>query len=79
MEFYDEELSRTFRQIQQLFIDNEEDEKQRNPDKLFISCGAYLQQMTREVKLMKRGEEKKQWTEIIKFRKDAFKHLQNQG
>lgn len=70
IEFYDEELSRTFRQIQLAQLEGE------NPEKLFISCSAYLGQMSHEIRKMPRGQEKNQWTELLKFRNDALKQLQ---
>lgn len=72
MEFYDEELSRSFRQLQGLLQD---DASSPRLDQLFNSCGAYIQQMNREVQNMK-GEEKKQWKEILGFRAQTFKQLQ---
>ena len=72
MEFYDEELSRTFRQLQELLQD---DASNPRLNQLFNSCGAYIQQMNREVQNMK-GDDKKQWKEIIGFRAETFKQLQ---
>jgi hypothetical protein len=77
IEFYDEELSRTVRQIQQLLLDNADNGcSRRSPDALFVSCRAYLQQMTHEAKHMRHRDEKKQWMEIIQFRSDTLGHLQ---
>lgn len=72
MEFYDEELSRSFRQLQELLQD---DASSPRLDQIFKSCGAYIQQMNREVQSMK-GNEKKQWKEILGFRAQTFKQLQ---
>ena len=74
IEFYDEELSRMIREIQMLQM---EDASSPKLDKLFVSCGAYIQQMTHEARGMQR-QEKGQWLEIIKFRTNTYRHLQNQ-
>eukprot|EP00339_Tiarina_fusa_P007056 CAMPEP_0117022008 /NCGR_PEP_ID=MMETSP0472-20121206/16587_1 /TAXON_ID=693140 ORGANISM="Tiarina fusus, Strain LIS" /NCGR_SAMPLE_ID=MMETSP0472 /ASSEMBLY_ACC=CAM_ASM_000603 /LENGTH=88 /DNA_ID=CAMNT_0004727745 /DNA_START=58 /DNA_END=324 /DNA_ORIENTATION=- len=75
MEFYDEELSRTFRQIQEML-----DKDASNPrlDNLFVTCRMYIQQMKAGCHKMKdRSEQKEQWQEIIKFRSDTFRVLQS--
>ena len=74
IEFYDEELSRMIREIQRMQV---EDASSPELDRLFVSCGAYIQQMNHEAKRMQR-DEKKQWLEIIKFRTNTYRHLQNQ-
>ena len=73
MEFFDEELSRTYRQIQELLSTDP-----ANPrlDQLFLTCGAYIEQMQREANRMSYGAEKKQWKEILMFRSETFRQLQ---
>jgi hypothetical protein len=72
MEFYDEELSRSFRQLQEIM---HSDASSPRLDQLFVTCGAYIQQMNREVQQMS-GTEKKQWKEILGFRAETFRQLQ---
>lgn len=74
MEFYDEELSRSFRQLQEIMQD---DASSPRLDQLFNSCEAYIQMMNREVQMMK-SVEKKQWKEILGFRTETFRRLQAQ-
>jgi hypothetical protein len=74
MEFYDEELSRSFRQLQEIM---QNDASSPRLNQLFLTCGAYLQQMNRQIQVMS-GAEKKQWKQIIGFRAETFRLLQEQ-
>eukprot|EP00980_Cylindrotheca_fusiformis_P009033 scaffold1939_cov92-Cylindrotheca_fusiformis.AAC.6 len=75
MEFYDEELSRSFRQLQEMM---QTDASSPRLDQLFVTCGAYIQQMNREVRQMS-GSEKKQWKEILGFRAATGNELASTG
>ena len=80
IEFYDEELSRTLRQIQELLA-NEPSNPQL--DKLFTNAAAYLNQMMtihrqafKKSKDSSIANEYQQWKEIIQFRQQTFQTLQ---
>ena len=72
IEFYDEELSRTIRQIQEMLAN---DASNPRLDQLFTTAAAYLQQM-QLLTLQIKSKDNKQWKEIIDIRKTTFQHLQ---
>jgi len=86
LEFYDEELSRTIRQIQEMLMEVEwpsvdktepsQEDQLATIDKLLTTCGIFVQQIELDVRRMERGDpDKKQWQEIVKFRKATLGHL----
>ena len=73
LEFYDEELSRTIRQIQELEMEG------KDATRLYMNCDVYLQQMAVVVRRMKSSSsEKKQWQEVLQFREDALRQLRGE-
>lgn len=94
LEFYDEELSRTIRQIQQGLQDLEwpsaasaaseestvatttsPEDTLTTVDKLLTCSGVFLQQMEVTIRGLPSKEEKKQWKEILQFRKNTLSVL----
>ena len=94
LEFYDEELSRTIRQIQQGLQDLEwpsaasaaseestvatttsPEDILTTVDKLLTCSGVFLQQMEVTIRGLPSKEEKKQWKEILQFRKNTLSVL----
>lgn len=84
LEFYDEELSRTIRHIQEGLQEYEwpsdgktsQAEQLVKVDKLLTCAGIFVQQIESEVRGMpKKSDEKTQWKEIVQFRKDTLSHL----
>ena len=78
MEFYDEELSRTIRQIQQALMNVETASattttttSAQDLDKLLNSSSVFLRQIEFAVADLPRNEQK-QWTEIVQFRRDTL-------
>ena len=80
LEFYDEELSRTIRQVQLALIAVESDNSNSssslaNVDKLLNASRVFLHQMQMAVKELpnnNRDSSKAQWTEILSFRQDTL-------
>ncbi|CAB9505594.1 expressed unknown protein [Seminavis robusta] len=84
LEFYDEELSRTIRQIQEGLLELEwpspdaktsQEDHLEKVDKLLTTADMFLQQIATEARAMQQGQEKTQWLEIVKFRRGTLNHL----
>ena len=84
MEFYDEELSRTIRQVQALLLEFQQqgrvtqEEQRIKLQPLMRSCDAYLAQLQAETGRLKSKQERKEWKELVHFRRAAVSQLKEQ-
>lgn len=73
LEFYDEELSRTIRQVQQALLNVEQGggTTTADLDKLLNSSSVFLRQIEVAVQDLPR-QERKEWKEILEFRRETL-------